>query len=219
MIYFLQSTYLLISFTDYDITKLQPHFPGYPVYCFLAKILYFFTKSFAVTFSILGGVAIFYIIYFLLKILEIYLESVSGLLLSGIVFFNPLLWLMSNRYMPDLFGLALAISSFYFLSVEKKHKNILLGFLFTGLLAGVRLSYLPILIVPFCYNFFNSKNKVYLVSIFSLGCIVWLIPLVWVTGIDNLINAAAKQTQGHFADFGGTIITVNNWWKRLLFSA
>ena len=118
--------------------------------------------------------------------------------------------------MPDLFGLALAISSFYFLSVEKKHKNILLGFLFTGLLAGVRLSYLPILIVPLCYNFFNSKNKVYLVSIFSLGCIVWLIPLVWVTGIDNLINAAAKQTQGHFADFGGTIITENNWWKRIL---
>ena len=218
-IYYIEDTDSLrfaLSITDYDITKLQPHFPGYPVYCFLAKILYFFTKSFAVTFSILGGVAVFFIIYFLLKILEINLESVPGLLLSGIVFFNPLLWLMSNRYMPDLFGLALAISSFYFLSVEKKHKNILLGFLFTGLLAGVRLSYLPILIVPFCYSFFNSKNKVYLVSIFSFGCIVWLIPLVWVTGIDNLINAAAKQTQGHFADFGGTIITENNWWKRLL---
>ena len=133
-IYYIEDTDSLrfaLSITDYDITKLQPHFPGYPVYCFLAKILYFFTKSFAVTFSILGGVAVFFIIYFLLKILEINLESVPGLLLSGIVFFNPLLWLMSNRYMPDLFGLALAISSFYFLSVEKKHENILLGFLFT----------------------------------------------------------------------------------------
>ena len=218
-IYYIEDTDSLrfaLSITDYDITKLQPHFPGYPVYCFLAKTLYFFTKSFAVSFSILGGIAVFCIIYFLLKILEINPQSLPGLLLSGIVFFNPLLWLMSNRYMPDLFGLALAISSFYFLSVDKKHKNILLGFLFTGLLAGVRLSYLPILIVPFFYNFFKNKNKLYLVSIFSLGCIIWLIPLAWITGIDNLINAAAKQTQGHFVDFGGTIITENNWLKRFL---
>jgi hypothetical protein len=218
-IYYIEDTDSLrfaLSIVDYDITKLQPHFPGYPVYCFLAKIIYFFTKSFAVTFSILGGVAVFCTIYFILKILKINLESVSGLLLSGIVFFNPLIWLMSNRYMPDLFGLALAISSYYFLSVEKKHRNILLGFLFTGLLAGVRLSYLPILIVPFCHSFLTYKNKARLIFIFFLGCIVWLAPLALLTGIDNLINAAAKQAQGHFADFGGTIITENNWWKRLL---
>ena len=218
-IYYIEDTDSLrfaLSITDYDITKLQPHFPGYPIYCFLAKILYFFTKSFAVTFSILGGVAVFCIIYFLLKILKINLESVPGLLLSGIVFFNPLIWLMSNRYMPDLFGLALAISSYYFLSVEKNHKNILLGFLLTGLLAGVRLSYLPILIVPFCHSFFNYKNKARPVFIFILGCIVWLVPLALLTGIENLINAALKQTQGHFVDFGGTIITENNWWKRFL---
>ena len=197
-IYYIEDTDSLrfaLSIVDYDITKLQPHFPGYPVYCFLAKILYFFTKSFAVTFSILGGVAIFYIIYFLLKILEINLQSLPGLLLSGIVFFNPLLWLMSNRYMPDLFGLALAISSFYFLSIDKKHENILLGFLFTGLLAGVRLSYLPILIIPFCHSFLTYKNKARLIFIFFLGCIVWLAPLTLLTGIENLINAALKQTR------------------------
>tara|TARA_Y100001935_G_scaffold186179_1_gene154691 strand:+ start:371 stop:1789 length:1419 start_codon:yes stop_codon:yes gene_type:complete len=218
-IYYIEDTDSLrfaLSITDYDITKLQPHFPGYPIYCFLAKILYFFIKSFAVTFSILGSVAVFCTIYFLLKILKINLESVSGLLLSGIVFFNPLIWLMSNRYMPDLFGLALAISSYYFLSVEKNRKNILIGFLFTGLLAGVRLSYLPILILPFCNSFLTYKNKARLIFIFFLGCIVWLAPLALLTGIENLINAALKQTQGHFADFGGTIITENSWWKRFL---
>jgi len=131
-IYYIEDTDSLrfaLSITDYDITKMQPHFPGYPVYCFLAKTIYFFTKSFAITFSILGGVAVFFIIFFILKILKINLESVSGLLLSGIVFFNPFIWLMSNRYMPDLFGLALAISSYFFLSVEKNHKNILIGFI------------------------------------------------------------------------------------------
>ena len=218
-IYYIEDTDSLrfaLSITDYDITKMQPHFPGYPVYCFLAKTIYFFTKSFAITFSILGGVAVFFIIYFILKILKINLESVSGLLLSGIVFFNPFIWLMSNRYMPDLFGLALAISSYFFLSVEKNHKNILIGFLFTGLLAGVRLSYLPILILPFCHSFLTYKNKARLIFIFFLGCIVWLAPLSLLTGIENLINAALKQTQGHFTDFGGTIITENSWWKRFL---
>ena len=28
-----------LSLDDYSITKLQPHFPGYPVFCYIAKLL------------------------------------------------------------------------------------------------------------------------------------------------------------------------------------
>ena len=117
-IYYIEDTDSLrfaLSINDYDITKLQPHFPGYPVYCFLAKILYFFTKSFAVSFSILGAVSVFSIIFFLLRIINEELHTIEGALLAGLVFFNPLFWLMSNRYMPDLMGLAVALSAYYFL--------------------------------------------------------------------------------------------------------
>ncbi len=219
-IYYIEDTDSLrfaLSINDYDITKLQPHFPGYPIYCFLAKILYFFTKSFAVSFSILGAVSIFSIIFFLLKIMNTELQTIKGALLAGLVFFNPLLWLMSNRYMPDLMGLAFTLSAFYFLCFENNYdKKLSKGFLLTGLLAGLRLSFLPVLIVPACYNFFYSNKKIYLILAFAGGCFVWLVPLIWMSGFENLFNAALKQTQGHFADFGGTIITESNALKRLL---
>ena len=204
-----------LGILDYDVVKYQPHFPGYPVYCFLVKIFYFFTNSLAISFSIVGGVAVFCIIYFISKILDINLQTFSGLVFCGVVFFNPLVWLMSNRYMPDLFGLALATVSFYYLSAKSNIKDISLGLLFAGLLAGVRLSYMPILIVPAFYKFFKSEYKIYLISAFTLGCSLWIIPLISITGLENLIIAASKQTEGHFSDFGGTIFTENNWLKRL----
>ena len=217
-IYYIEDTDSLrfaLSIGEYDITKLQPHFPGYPIFCFFAKILFFFTKSLAVSFSIIGALSIFSIIYFLLKIFKTDFLTIEGAMLSGLVFFNPLLWLMSNRYMPDLMGLAFVVSAFYFLSVDKvSDKNIVLGFFFTGLIAGVRLSYLPILLVPVCYHFVLSKKKINLFVSITVGCLFWLVPLTWSTGFENLFNAAFKQTHGHFSDFGGTIITENNWTKR-----
>ena len=219
-IYYIEDTDSLrfaLSIGEYDITKLQPHFPGYPIFCFFAKIIFFLTKSLAVSFSIIGALSIFSIIYFLLKICKIDFWTLKGAMLSGLVFLNPLLWLMSNRYMPDLMGLALVVSAFYFLSVDKiSYENIVLGFFFTGLTAGVRLSYLPILLVPVCYHFVLSKKKINLFISITAGCLFWLVPLIWFTGFENLINAAFKQTHGHFSDFGGTIITENNWTKRFI---
>ena len=61
-IYYIEDTDSLrfaLSINDYDLTKLQPHFPGYPIYCFLAKVLYSFLNSFAVSFSILVVVLLF----------------------------------------------------------------------------------------------------------------------------------------------------------------
>lgn len=219
-IYYIEDTDSLrfaLSITDYDITKIQPHFPGYPIFCFFAKMLYLLTKSLSLSFSIIGALSLFTIIYFSLKICKTDLLTYKGFILSGLIFFNPLLWLMSNRYMPDLMGLAISLVAFYFLSAEKKsEKNILLGFLFTGLLTGVRLSFLPILFFPICYHFILSRKKSNLFVSISLGCLFWLVPLIFITGFENLFNAALKQAHGHFSDFGGTIITENDWSKRFL---
>lgn len=218
-IYYIEDTDSLrfaLSIGEYDVAKLQPHFPGYPIFCFFAKILFFFTKSLAISFSIIGGVSIFIIIFFLLKICKTDIWTTKGAMLSGLVFLNPLLWLMSNRYMPDLMGLAIVVLAFYFLSTEKfSDKNIMLGFLFTGLVSGVRLSYLPVLLVPVCRHFILSKNKINLFISITAGFLFWLVPFIWVTGFENLFNSAFKQANGHFLDFGGTIITENNWTKRI----
>ena len=199
------------SLYDYDITKLQPHFPGYPVFCFIAKLIYVVTGSMGITVSIIGGVSVYYLIYFMLKLDNIDAASLVGLFMIFIIFFNPLVWLMSNRYMPDIMGLAIVTAILYQLIFRsKKMSSLYCGYFLSGVLAGIRLSYLPIILFPFISELIKNKNRLNLLSLFLLGIFLWLIPLIWITGFDNLWLSALNHTQGHFMDYGGSIFTEKN---------
>ena len=205
-----------LGIQDYSIINLQPHFPGYPIFIFFAKIVFFFSNSLGITFSVMGGISIFIIIHFTCKLARIELNSPAGLFCSSIIFFNPLLWILSNRYMPDTFGAAIMVAALYFLILHNDFNyKLMVGTFLIGILAGTRLSYLPALIVPVAFAIYKSKTRKNLLYSFILGNIIWLLPLVWVTGWNDLIIAASKQTIGHFTDFGGTSITENNWSLRL----
>jgi len=134
-----------LSAIYFDITDSRPHFPGYPIFCFLLQKIYFLIKNIGLTFSIIGGFSIFTIIIFINKII-FELKVPNTIYTTLLIAINPLLWLMSNRYMPDLMGLALlTISLFYLIKTIKynyKINFILLG-VFLGFLAGVRLSFIP----------------------------------------------------------------------------
>jgi hypothetical protein len=190
-----------LSVRDYSVAELRPHFPGYPVFSFLAKALTALTGSYAVAFSLLGAVAVFGIIYFLQRMLRVGPEEPLGLLVAVLVFFNPLIWLLSNRYMPDLLGAACALAALYHLLQGRRD----LGFLLAGLLAGIRLSYLPFVLPPVLVALRPGALRG--VAFGALGVLVWLLPLVADTGWGELIASAQRQTEGHFADFGGTIHT------------
>ena len=96
------------SAIDYDVLNSRPHFPGYPLYCLILKSVYILTNSIELSFSIIGGLSIFLIIYFSTSCYKLlFHDSNHSRCLSLLLFFNPLLWLMSNRYMPDIFGLAI----------------------------------------------------------------------------------------------------------------
>lgn len=201
-----------LSMVDYDVGKLQPHFPSYPIFCFIAKLIYGITGSFAIAFSIVGGLSTFFIIYFTLRIISIQPTSYFGLFAIITVFMNPLLWLMSNRYMPDVMGVACLLASLYFILKDNalNERKVLcyktVGFLLAGLLLGIRLSYLPFLIPAlFIRNYNSNLLKCILAGI--IGILVWLIPFLWITGWNVLITAAQKQSFGHFLEFGGTVST------------
>ena len=207
-----------LGIQDYSIINLQPHFPGYPIFIFFAKIVFFFSNSLGITFSIMGGISIFIIIHFTCRLAKIELNSPAGLFCSAMIFFNPLLWILSNRYMPDIFGAAIMVAALYFLILHNDYNyKLMVGTFLIGILAGTRLSYLPALIVPVALSIYNLKIRKNLIYSLVLGIMVWLLPLVWVTGWNDLIIAASKQTIGHFTEFGGTSITENDWSLRLKF--
>ena len=203
----------------YDIAALQPHFPGYPVFWAAAELFYLPTGSFSASFSIVGGLATVGIIWGLLRLRDVPLRSVEGIAISGAVFFSPLLWLMGNRYMPDLLGTANALAALALLvraldGKRPQERAALAGIGLTALLAGLRLSYLPLVIIPALWVLWRSRHPIRLLGVGAAGVAVWLVPMVIDTGFWTLIDVAWGQTTGHFTEFGGTVQTEPNLDRR-----
>ncbi|RKU20462.1 hypothetical protein C6501_00060 [Candidatus Poribacteria bacterium] len=215
----LDSLRFALSMVDYDVAKLQPHFPAYPVFCFVAKLFYTLIRRYALAFSLLGGLSTFFIIFFALKIAKIQSVTTLGKIAIFVIFMTPLLWLMSNRYMPDAMGVACLLASLYFIMAQAESgRNTLLcrntiGFFFAGILLGIRLSYLPLL-VPALLMRLKHTNRLKFIGAGAIGILIWLIPLLWITGLNTLITAAQTQSHGHFSDFGGTVSTNPELWMR-----
>lgn len=216
----LDSLRFALSIVDYDVAKLQPHFPAYPVFCCIAKLFYAVTRRYALAFSLIGGLSTFFTIFFTLKIVKMPVTTLLGKVVIFVVFMNPLLWLMSNRYMPDAMGVACLLASLYFTTAQEEgNRHILLersviGFFLAGILMGIRLSYFPLLLPALLIAIRKHSGRLKCVIAGIVGILVWLIPLLSITGWNTLIAAAQTQSQGHFADFGGTVSTHPELWFR-----
>lgn len=217
----LDSLRFALSMVDYDVTKLQPHFPAYPVFCWIAKLIYNVIRRYALAFSLIGGLSTFLAIFFTLKIAKINSTTLLGKITIFLIFMNPLLWLMSNRYMPDVMGIACLLASLYFTTKQKENEKEIssnfynsIGFFLAGILIGIRLSYFPLLLPALLVRLKDPGRLKYVIMGIS-GILVWLIPLLWITGWNTLIAAAHTQSQGHFSNFGGTVSTHPQLWMRL----
>ena len=177
----------------------------------IANIIYYIINNLGMTFSLIGGISTFLIIVYTFKIFKVKLESPLGITLCVSIFLNPMMWILSNRYMPDLMGLCIFIIAFYYLMIKDPIKG---GF-FTGILFGTRLSFFPLLLLPSFYLIIKSKKNQYYLFSLIMGISIWLLPMIWLTGFENLINVASKHTIGHFNEYGGTIITESNWVNRM----
>ena len=212
----LDSLRFALSMIDYDVTKLQPHFPAYPVFCFVSKLIYAATGRYALAFSLIGGISVFLTIFFLLRIAGIRNTSSVGLIAVFVLFINPLLWLMSNRYMPDALGVGLVFASLYFTTVQDQNpRKVGFGFFLAGVVCGVRLSYLPILMPALLMRLRTRWLTLRFIAAGAVGVIIWLVPLIFLTGWNTLVQAAQTQSRGHFLEFGGTITSQSGLWLRM----
>ena len=204
------------SAVEYDVLNNKPHFPGYPLFCALLQLVYWTIGSTAYSFSLIGGIATFLIVAATLRIQRLMMPNGHAVYLLGIIlFFSPLLWLMGNRYMPDLLGLgvlqvALWLLLEYRIGEGKKQNLSVLVFLgiAIGFLAGVRLSFLPF----FLPAFFFLRRKEHLLFLSGgglVGGLLWFLPWVTVVGGPALLELATHDARGHFTEWGGTVMSEN----------
>tara|TARA_B100000900_G_scaffold416222_1_gene450225 strand:+ start:586 stop:2025 length:1440 start_codon:yes stop_codon:yes gene_type:complete len=198
-----------LAANDYNVLESRPHFPGYPVYCFILQIIYYLTNSVGLAFSLIGGFSIFIIIVFTNKITALFVKKNKVFyLLIIIILFNPFMWLMSNRYMPDIFGLSLLVSaSYYFLKILKfnQKKDFVLFGVLLALECGVRISFIPFFLPTLVL--LSKRNILLTLFSFSLVFLLWLFPLIYITGFENLLSIFLNDINGHFYKWGGTVLS------------
>lgn len=147
-----------------------------PVVCFAVKILDYLLNNIGLNFSVLGGFSTGVVIIYSLKLLRVPPLSLEGGLVAFMVFFNPLLWIMSNSYAPYMAGAVLAIAAlFYTIENYYNQGSLNKGFFLIGLLAGVVLQYTLIPLVPGLYYVIKRKQWKPLLFL-GLGVAVWLAP-------------------------------------------
>ena len=207
-----------LAMIDFDVTLLQPQFPGYPVFCFFAKILYALTGSYAQAFSLLGGTGLFVIVHYTLALLKWRFSEARGFVLTLLLVFNPMLWILGNRYMTDLSGAACVLAAFYHLTRTGSRAHAAIGFFLVGIQAGWRLSFLPFLLIPLVMNLlrrpWKTEKTTEKVLAGTVGVLIWLIPFIVVTGWNELLATSGRQTEGHFLKTGGTYISEPGWLLR-----
>jgi hypothetical protein len=216
---------------DFDVTRLQPQFPGYAAFMGTVKLLHVLLGSYALAFSVVGGLGLFALIHYALAITKWKFAEPRGLALAGLMFFNPMLWLLGNRYMSDLSGAACMLAAFYHLARVDARRHLLAGFFLTGVLAGWRLSYAPFLIPALAAALWKTEpaarvspaQRLRAAALMALaamtGVLIWLIPLIADTGWSALIGTALGQTGAHFTATGGTYVTESSWSLRVLRTA
>ena len=208
---------------EYNIDALQPHFPGYPVFWAAAELGTTLLGSFSAAFALVGGLATAGLLWALLRLWGHPLRSVEGAVLAGLVVVNPLLWLMGTRYMPDLMGTAWALATLAALvaalrgsSPTAARRWAVMGMAGAGLLAGLRLSYMPLVFLPVLIVLWRVDRRGQQVLAGTVGVLVWLVPMTLDTGFWTLVDVAWGQTSGHFTEFGGTIQTAPDLSRRMV---
>lgn len=214
-----------LGLSDYDITCYQPHFPGYPVYMFLCRLVHLFTDNDTLALTVPGAVlgsAALVPLYYLTK--RMFSEKVA-LLTVFIYIVNPLCWLQSEKAMSDAVGLFFIILSaqlLFYATTTGRYAfwYLIFGSLALGICMGVRLSYFPFILL-WLYVFRTlsrtkegKKMSCYGLYAFLTGICAWLVPLVCFTGVKSFIINGTRFTFGHFSDWGGSVATSQNIFSR-----
>ncbi len=194
------SVHFALGLTEFNVSKHQPHPPGFPVYIALGMLFnaVFRNEIFTLTFmSALFGALSVFVFYLLSK--EMFNREIA-LYSSILMAFTPLFWLNSVKAMSDMTGLFFVLTSMFFIYRYIKCKKRLffyLGALLAGIAAGVRIHSLFILLPLLMYSMYKQKQEVKINLkggvLFVIVILLWLVPLILTTGISEYFYSAQSQ--------------------------
>lgn len=216
-----------LALDRYDLTAMQPHFPGYPVFIWLGVLVRGLLepdpfRALALL-SALAGAGAVGVTYLLGRALagggspdpalsahRAQSGHRAGLLAALWLAVSPLHWLVSGQPLSDslglLFALLFLLAAWVYRQAPAPGRAALAGLLL-GLTLGVRLSYFP-LAFTLLLLLLRPLRPVHLAAAVAggvAGTLPWLLWQMIQEGPARLLRLALLFTQGHLGDWGGAV--------------
>ncbi len=209
---------------DFDVTRHQPHPPGYPVYIALSKVSTRVlaglgvegaaTRGLAI-WSVLGGVLLIPALFALFRALDGSVRRAWWA--TALTLTAPLVWFSALRPLSDVPGLAAAVLAHALLvhaiTSAPANRHLLGGALVAGLAIGIRSQNftltLPLLGLALVMPGIAAGWRLRLgaVAAFGAGVLVWAVPMLIASGGLAAYLLALGQQGGE--DFGGVVMLWN----------
>ncbi len=209
---------------EFDVTRHQPHPPGYPVYIALSKVSTRLLTGLGVEgaevrglaiWSVLGGVLLIPALFALFRALDGSVRRAwwaTALTMSA-----PLVWFSALRPLSDVPGLAAAVLAqallVHAITAAPANRHLLGGALMAGLAIGIRSQNftltLPLLGLAMALPGVASgwRTRLETLAAFAAGVLAWAIPVLVVSHGLGAYMAALGQQGGE--DFGGVVMLWN----------
>ena len=187
------------SITDFDMARLQPHFPGYPVYVALLRLMHLVVAdplTAATATSALAAGATMVGIWVIAHELG---GTRAAWLAAGFYAVSSLPWILGGSALSDTTATAVAVWAFAALTLRAP----LVAAALLSLMLGVRASYWPIWVSGMAILIWQNPIRSLLGSM--VGALLWLLPFVVVER--NLWQLGRTHLRGHFTVWGGSIAT------------
>lgn len=204
------SVQFALALKDFSIVKHQPHPPGYPLYILLGRIINLFVRNETLSLTLLSA------LFGSLSALPLYLiiknfANRKIACLSAILFLaTPVHWTLSEVALTNIVGLSFLVTSVYFLYRGlKSDKHLLIGSFLSGITIGVRFAEYSTILLIIAFVVFKKKkwSRFVKVTIALLaGILIWLIPIIIDTGLNDFINLYLTHTayiKSHDSIFSG----------------
>ncbi|CAN5799352.1 hypothetical protein BH18ACI5_BH18ACI5_13430 [soil metagenome] len=218
---------------DFDVSRHQPHPPGYPVFIALGKVSTPVLTSIGLPgaepralalWSAAFGALLFPLCYLLFRAIDG--DSWRAFWAAAFAGCSPLVWSTAARPLSDVTGLAFAVAAQALLvaTVMGRAGGIALtvGAFLAGVASGVRVQTAmltgPILLFAFATTRgLSMMDRVRTVMAFLLGIAIWAVPLIAASGgMDSYIVSLGAQAG---EDFGGVQMLWTSRSARLLLTA
>jgi hypothetical protein len=188
---------------DFDLARLQPHFPGYPVYVALARVAHLvlarpLDAATAVSAAASAATA--------LAVWRLARASSETAAWGALALYAAasLPWLTGGSAGSDATAAALAAWSWVALAERRGA----IGALLVGLMLGARASYWPLALswaIGFALE--GAPRWKPALACFVVATAAWAMPLVALVGARPLLALGRVHLRGHFASWGGSLAT------------